>query len=83
MDDVPATMHDGASAVDQPLLEVAGLSVAYKTSRGWLRALDDVSLAIPAGGVLGLVGESGSGKSSVVMALLGLLGTSARVERRA
>jgi peptide/nickel transport system ATP-binding protein len=79
MDDVRAAMRDGASVVDQPLLDVTGLSVAYPTSRGWLRALDDVSLAIPAGGVLGLVGESGSGKSSVVMALLGLLGTSARV----
>jgi peptide/nickel transport system ATP-binding protein len=78
MDDVQAAMH-GASVIDQPLLDVAGLSVAYPTSRGWLHALDDISLAIPPGGVLGLVGESGSGKSSVVMALLGLLGTSARV----
>ena len=79
MDDVQAAMHDGAIGSDRPLLDVVGLSVAYPTSRGWLRALDDVSVAIPAGGVLGLVGESGSGKSSVVMALLGLLGTSARV----
>ena len=79
MDDVQAAMHDGVIGSDRPLLDVVGLSVAYPTSRGWLRALDDVSLAIPAGGVLGLVGESGSGKSSVVMALLGLLGTSARV----
>ena len=66
---------DGALVVD-------GLSVAYNTPRGWLTALDDVSLSIQHGGALGLVGESGSGKSSVVMALLGLLDAGARVSAR-
>jgi peptide/nickel transport system ATP-binding protein len=63
-------------------LQVDALSVAYATRAGWLQALDDVSLSIPPGGVLGLVGESGSGKSTVVLALLGLLGPSARVQAR-
>jgi peptide/nickel transport system ATP-binding protein len=63
-------------------LIVDGLSVAYNTPRGWLTALDDVSLSIQHGGALGLVGESGSGKSSVVMALLGLLDAGARVSAR-
>lgn len=61
-------------------LRVEGLSVAYASRSGWLQALDGVSLSIPPGGVLGLVGESGSGKSTVVLALLGLLGPSARVD---
>ena len=61
-------------------LEIEGLSVAYATRGGWLQALDRVSLHIPPGGVLGLVGGSGSGKSTVVLALLGLLGASARVD---
>ncbi len=56
-------------------LHVEGLSVAYPSRGGWLHALDEVSLDIPKGGVLGLVGESGSGKSTVILALLGLLGT--------
>jgi peptide/nickel transport system ATP-binding protein len=60
-------------------LQIEALSVAYPSRGGWLRALDGVSLSIPPGGVLGLVGESGSGKSTVVLALLGLLGPSARV----
>jgi peptide/nickel transport system ATP-binding protein len=60
-------------------LDIESLSVAYPSRGGWLQALDGVSLAIPPGGVLGLVGESGSGKSTVVLALLGLLGPSARV----
>jgi peptide/nickel transport system ATP-binding protein len=63
-------------------LEIEALSVAYATRAGWLQALDGVSLAIPPGGVLGLVGESGSGKSTVVLALLGLLGPAARVQAR-
>src|SRR3984893_14340619 len=61
-------------------LQVDALSVAYASRTGWLQALDDVSLSIPPGGVRVLVGESGSGKSTVVLALLGLLGPSARVE---
>ena len=60
-------------------LQVEDLSVHYATARGKVRALDHVSFAIPRGEVMGLVGESGSGKSTVVLALLGLLGTSAQV----
>jgi peptide/nickel transport system ATP-binding protein len=65
------------------VLEVDGLSLRYATSRGPLLALDDVSFAVPAGGALGLVGESGSGKSSVILALLGLLGAGAHLSARA
>ncbi len=41
--------------------------------RGAVHAVQDVSLAIPAGAALGLVGESGSGKSTIGRILLGLL----------
>ncbi len=66
----------------EPLFSIDGLSVGYRTPRGLLRALDEVSLSVPRGGALGLVGESGSGKSTVVMAALGLLAPSARVTAR-
>ncbi|HYZ32040.1 MAG TPA: ABC transporter ATP-binding protein, partial [Crenalkalicoccus sp.] len=59
------------------LLEVAGLSLRYATARGAVQALDGVGFAIPRGAAMGLVGESGSGKSTVVLALLGLLGPEA------
>ena len=58
----------------KPLLSVEGLSVSFPTGRGPVHALQSVDLAVPPGGAMALVGESGSGKSTIVLALLGLLG---------
>ena len=59
-------------------LSVEGLSVRY----GRLHAVQDISLSVAPGQVLGLVGESGSGKSTVLLALLGLLPPGAAQARR-
>lgn len=58
------------------LLAIEDLRVAYDTAP----VVQDVSLTLAAGEVLGLVGESGSGKSTLGMAVLGLLDPAARVE---
>jgi len=52
-----------------PLLAVERLAVAI----GGTPVLEDVSLALEPGRVLGLVGESGSGKSMTALAVMGLL----------
>ena len=61
------------------LLEVESLSVEFTTRHGVLRAVDNLSLAIAAGEVVGVVGESGAGKSLTCAAIIGLLEPPGRV----
>jgi oligopeptide/dipeptide ABC transporter ATP-binding protein len=64
-----------------PLVETTGLSVTFpvgnslfkRSGSGVLHAVNDVSLAVSPGEVLGLVGESGSGKTTTGRAILRLL----------
>ncbi|WAP50447.1 ABC transporter ATP-binding protein [Arthrobacter sp. ATA002] len=48
------------------VLSLAGVTLEYPDGEGTLKALDDVSLEVPAGRILSLVGPSGSGKSSLL-----------------
>lgn len=57
-----------------PVLDIAGLTVAYQQGDRWLPAVQDFSLVIHAGESYGLVGESGSGKSTVALAAMGYPG---------
>jgi peptide/nickel transport system ATP-binding protein len=57
------------------LLDVRNLRVYYRTTRGIVQAVDDVSFSLEEGENLGLVGESGCGKTTVVKALLRLFPT--------
>lgn len=56
-----------------PLLEILGLKTSFKTPRGVVRSVDDVSFAIPKGQTLGVVGESGSGKSVTSLSIMQLV----------
>jgi oligopeptide/dipeptide ABC transporter ATP-binding protein len=62
------------------LLEVSDLTVEVRRHHQTFRAVDGVSLRLPAGGSLGIVGESGSGKSMTLRAIMGLLPRTARVQ---
>lgn len=62
-----------------PVLEVADLSVEFRTRSGTVRALDGVSLQVHRGECLGVVGESGSGKSVTAYAVMRLLDPAARI----
>jgi peptide/nickel transport system ATP-binding protein len=56
-----------------PLLEVGSLAVDYRTDRGIIHAVDDVSFSLEKGEKLGLAGESGSGKSTLGLSIVGLV----------
>ncbi len=61
------------------LLQVKDLVVEFPHRRGNLRALDQVSLDIAPGEILGVVGESGAGKSLTGAAIIGLLEPPGRI----
>ena len=62
-----------AMATATALLDIRNLRVEFPSRRGSLVAVDDVSLAVEPGDILGVVGESGAGKSTVGNAVIGLL----------
>ena len=55
------------------LLEVKNLHTYFKTRKGTVKAVNDVSYSLEAGRTIGIVGESGSGKSVSAMSILQLL----------
>ncbi|WP_194467635.1 ABC transporter ATP-binding protein [Bradyrhizobium sp. CCBAU 53340] len=64
-----------------PALTIKNYALDYMTAAGPVRVLQDVSLEVRPGEVLGLVGESGSGKSSLAWALMRHLPDNAREVR--
>ena len=59
--------------MSEHLLEVSHLKKYFKTGKGVLQAVDDISFTLDAGKTLGLVGESGCGKSTTGRTILRLL----------
>lgn len=55
------------------LLEIQNLATAFPTEAGMARAVDDVTLSVDKGKVLGIVGESGCGKSITSLSILRLI----------
>ena len=60
-------------AINQPLLDVRDLSVAFHQPSGATTAVDRISFSIKRGECVALVGESGSGKSVSALSVLKLL----------
>ena len=55
---------------------------SFFTPAGEVKALNDVSIHLKEGEVLGIVGESGSGKSVTAYSLMGLTAYPGKLDRR-
>jgi peptide/nickel transport system ATP-binding protein len=77
-DRAPEPAAEPVAGQGAPILELSGLVKEFPLPRsaagraGTVRAVDDVSLAVPRGRTVGLVGESGSGKTTTLRIALGL-----------
>lgn len=58
--------------VTQPILKISHLSSSFKSGHNYVKVVDDLSLHINPGEVVGLVGESGSGKTVTALSILQL-----------
>ncbi len=55
------------------MLQVRGLKISFRTERGLVRAVDDVSFDVNEREIVGVVGESGSGKTISLLSVMGLI----------
>jgi ABC-2 type transport system ATP-binding protein len=55
------------------VVEMIGVTKAYGRGDRHRLALDELDLAVPAGGVFGLLGQNGAGKTTALRCMLGLI----------
>jgi len=59
----------------EELLKIENLRLYFDTEEGIVKAIEDVSLTVQNGEIVGIVGETGSGKSITAMSILKLIPT--------
>ncbi len=68
----------GTVKPEQPVLDIAGLDVRFRTPDGEVHAVRGIDMAVGERETVAVVGESGSGKSQIMLAAMGLLAANGR-----
>ena len=63
------------------MLTVENLQTAFKTGKGEVISVEDVSFSLEAGQTIGIVGESGCGKSVTSLSIMRLLGQTGYIKK--
>jgi len=70
-------MADGRRGDDpaggRPAIELSGLTKRYRRGKGLLTAVNDLTLSVPSGQVIGLLGPNGAGKTTTIKMACGLI----------
>ncbi|MDX1521743.1 MAG: ABC transporter ATP-binding protein [Anaerolineae bacterium] len=67
--------------MDQPVVRVRNLGIAYETRYGDVSAVKDVTFDIHRGETVGIVGESGCGKSTLAYGMVNYLGRNGKISK--
>lgn len=59
--------------MSEPLIKADALTKEYTTNDGLIRAVDNVSLDIERGEIVGMLGPNGAGKTTTIKSILGLV----------
>src|SRR5690242_6886529 len=70
-----------SNQTDSPLIKVNNLKVTFPMDEGTVIAVEDVSMELCRGEVLGVVGESGCGKSVTAQAIMRIIPTPGRIDQ--
>jgi ABC-2 type transport system ATP-binding protein len=57
----------------QPAIDLSGLTKRYRRGKDWFAAVNDVTLSVPHGQVIGLLGPNGAGKTTTIKMACGLI----------
>jgi ABC-2 type transport system ATP-binding protein len=63
----------GAPPGGRTAIELSGLTKRYRRGKGWLTAVNDLTLSVPPGQVIGLLGPNGAGKTTTIKMACGLI----------
>ena len=61
--------------MSKPLLELKNISIKYDDKI----VVNDISITVQEGEIIGIVGESGSGKSTLIKSIIGILGEGGQI----